>query len=186
MDFNWVNDIATAGLTLLVLWFWKPWSQAYAGEKGKNLARKEDLETILAEVRSVTITQKEIEAKLSGDLWTRQMHWNQKREFYADLLTYIHESQIGYADLIVALRTGQSNKSALEKLRDQAGKFGRLYALSCIFPSAHCESALGDYNERRVASSAITEEWAESEAKLLGNFAALITEIAKNDLGLNH
>jgi membrane protein implicated in regulation of membrane protease activity len=61
-----------ATLVLLAFWFWKPWAGAYASENGKNLARKEDLDAILAEVRAVTIAQKEIEHKLSGDLWHRQ------------------------------------------------------------------------------------------------------------------
>ena len=40
---NWVYVFAIVGLNTLVLWFWKPWTNAYAGEKGKNFARKEDL-----------------------------------------------------------------------------------------------------------------------------------------------
>lgn len=46
---------------------------------------------ILVEVRAVTITQKEIEAKLSGDLWDRQMRWNQNKEAYYSLLKSLHD-----------------------------------------------------------------------------------------------
>ncbi len=35
---------------MIALWIWKPWKSAYAGEKGKNLARKEGVK-ILAELR---------------------------------------------------------------------------------------------------------------------------------------
>jgi hypothetical protein len=59
---------------------------AYLAAKGKNLARKEDLNGLVAEVRAVTITQKEIEARISGDLWERQWRLNQKRDAYARLL----------------------------------------------------------------------------------------------------
>ena len=67
---DWSLVISGAGFTLnaLVIGFWRPWLSAYGGEKGKNLARKEDLSEILAEVRAVTKTQKEIESKLAGDL----------------------------------------------------------------------------------------------------------------------
>jgi hypothetical protein len=51
---SWLQGIALVALNNLVLLFWKPWAGAYAGEKGKNLARKEDLNEILAEVRAVT------------------------------------------------------------------------------------------------------------------------------------
>ena len=80
----------------LILYLWQPWGQAYAGEKGKNLARKEDLDTILAEVRAITITQKEIEARLAGDLWSHQMIWNQKKEIYGELIKAALEMQNGY------------------------------------------------------------------------------------------
>lgn len=79
MDWTLVYVIVGVTLNTLVMYVWKPWTAAYVGEKGKTLARKEDLNEILAEVRAVTITQKEIEAKLAGDLWNRQMLWNQKR-----------------------------------------------------------------------------------------------------------
>jgi hypothetical protein len=84
---NWwtfVYVLAAGALNALILGIWKPWGAAYAGEKGKNLARKEDLDAILAEVRAVTITQKEIEHKLAGDLWNQQVLWNQKRDIYGD------------------------------------------------------------------------------------------------------
>ena len=76
MDLDWstisLTALANAGLTAAIFGIWKPWLGAYGGEKGKNLARKEDLTEILAEVRAVTITQKEIETKLAGDLWRKQ------------------------------------------------------------------------------------------------------------------
>ena len=60
---------------------WKPWAGAYAGEKGKNFARKEDLNEILAEVWAVTATQREIEAKITGELWKRQMPLDAEERF---------------------------------------------------------------------------------------------------------
>jgi hypothetical protein len=60
MDWTPVYVAAGALLNALILGIWKPWGAAYAGEKGKNFARKEDLDQILAEVRAVTITQKKL------------------------------------------------------------------------------------------------------------------------------
>jgi membrane protein implicated in regulation of membrane protease activity len=68
-----VSAAAVVVINNLVLWLWKPWTEAYAGEKGKNLARKEDLDKILEEVHAVTQMQKEIEAKISGDAWDTAM-----------------------------------------------------------------------------------------------------------------
>jgi hypothetical protein len=38
-------------------------------------------------MRTVTTAQEEIKAKISGELWDRQMVWNQKKDLYGDILT---------------------------------------------------------------------------------------------------
>jgi adenylosuccinate lyase len=81
-----LTALASAAPNAVIFGFWKPWLGAYGGEKGKNLARKEDLATILAEVRAVTNTQKEIEATLNSGEWNRQTLWVHKRDAYADVL----------------------------------------------------------------------------------------------------
>jgi hypothetical protein len=96
MDWTWLYVIAGAALNNQILLVWKPWTQAYAGEKGKNFARKEDLDKILAEVRAVTIVQKEIEAKVSGAVWDRQTQWNQKRDISAGLLAAFSELELAF------------------------------------------------------------------------------------------
>jgi hypothetical protein len=93
-------------LTILLLWFWKPWASAYAGEKAKNLARKEDLEKILAEVRAVTITQKEIESKISSDMWGCQWRLNQTRDAYAGLLRALSGVLAAFVERNVLIKQG--------------------------------------------------------------------------------
>jgi hypothetical protein len=91
---DWSLTVSGAALLLnaLVIGFCRPWLSAYGGEKGKNIARKEDLDAILAEVRAVTIAQKEIESQLSGALWSRQALWNEKKLLYAEVLNRIHDA----------------------------------------------------------------------------------------------
>jgi fructosamine-3-kinase len=107
---SWLQGIALVALNNLVLLFWKPWAGAYAGEKGKNLARTEDLDVILTEVRAVTKSQREIEAKISGDLWDRQMRWQQKRDVYGRLLETIGEFQ-----MILGAEAGKVHAGHLEQ-----------------------------------------------------------------------
>jgi hypothetical protein len=52
----------------------------YLREKGKNLATHEDIVKVLDQVRAVTTTTKEIEAKISNDVWDRQKRWELKRD----------------------------------------------------------------------------------------------------------
>lgn len=61
-----------AALSLLGGWF-GGFFGAYFSKKGENLATKEDI----AQITRVT---KDIEAKISNDVWTRQRNWDMRRE----------------------------------------------------------------------------------------------------------
>lgn len=87
-----LTGILSAGLNALIFCLWKPWLGAYGSEKGKNLARKEDLDLLVAEVKAVTRGQEEIKSQLAGDLWSKQTLWNEKKSVYAQLLNSIHEA----------------------------------------------------------------------------------------------
>ena len=75
---------ALIGLVLLALGFlggiFATYFKAYSAKKGENLATHEDINKVLDEVRAVTTTTREIEAKISGDLWNRQKEWELKRD----------------------------------------------------------------------------------------------------------
>jgi hypothetical protein len=79
-----IYSLLSAFLTLLFLWFWKPWAGAYSGEKGKNLARKEDLDKILAEVRAVTLETEAIKAEIQTALTDRERHMKWRIEAYME------------------------------------------------------------------------------------------------------
>ena len=53
---------------------------SYLMKKGENLATHEDINKLVDQVKSVTQATKEIEAKISGELWDRQRHWEAKRD----------------------------------------------------------------------------------------------------------
>jgi hypothetical protein len=54
--------------------------QGYMSEKGKNLATHEDIDKVVDQVKAVTQTAKEIEAKISDQMWDRQKRWELKRD----------------------------------------------------------------------------------------------------------
>jgi hypothetical protein len=56
----------------------------YAKKKGENRAIHEDINKLVEQVRVVTTTTKEIEAKISGELWDRQKRWELKRDLLLD------------------------------------------------------------------------------------------------------
>jgi methionine salvage enolase-phosphatase E1 len=143
---SWLQGIALVGLNNLVSLFWKPWASAYAGEKAKNIARKEDLDKILAEVRAVTVATNEIEAKISGELWDRQMHWTQKKDVYGDLVSNVNELMDAYTELYTYVLGSQTEPKLLSqasaKIRAGYEKYYRSCGLARIFASAECNTAI--------------------------------------------
>jgi hypothetical protein len=75
----WIAYAALAVLNLLSIWIWRPFFKAYAGETGKRLATHEDIEQIRSELRLQTEETESIKAQISGGLWIKQIHWNQRR-----------------------------------------------------------------------------------------------------------
>jgi hypothetical protein len=53
---------------------------AYLKKKGENLATHEDIDKVLVEVRATTQATKEIEAKISNDMWDKQKRWEMRRD----------------------------------------------------------------------------------------------------------
>jgi hypothetical protein len=53
---------------------------AYFRKKGQNLATREDLDKLVAQVEAVTTAAKEIEARVSDEAWNREKTWELKRD----------------------------------------------------------------------------------------------------------
>jgi hypothetical protein len=75
-----VEKLIALALTTLVGAFIGSYLASYLKKKGENLATHEDLNKLVEQVRAVTTTTKEIEAKISTDVWDRQKRWEMKRE----------------------------------------------------------------------------------------------------------
>jgi len=81
--------------TTVILAFLSAWTGAYLGgyfkKKGENLATHEDIEKLKDQVTVITTTTKEIEAKISNEVWDRQKRWELKREVLFDATKRIAE-----------------------------------------------------------------------------------------------
>jgi len=53
---------------------------SYLNRKGENLATHEDIDKLVDQVSAVTKATKEIEAKISSDVWDKQKQWELKRD----------------------------------------------------------------------------------------------------------
>jgi hypothetical protein len=76
---------------------------AYLKQKGKNLATHEDIDKLLKEVRATTQATKEIEAKISNEMWNRQKHWELRREVLFEALRRITGAfdQLGQLEIVL-------------------------------------------------------------------------------------
>jgi len=166
----------------LMLYFWKLWLRAYGAEKAKNLARKEDLEEILLEVRAVTVTQKQIEAKLSGTEWNRQILWNKRAELYSSVMSIVCELE----DSTIKLRILESqilrDPSELQLARDRRLALNLSLRklegpMSLFATSAACEALSVYFDES-------TPETLDKELAALQVLHAAVCEQAKAHLHL--
>jgi hypothetical protein len=53
---------------------------SYLKKKGENLATHEDIDQLVDQVRAVTTATKQIEAKISDEVWNKQRLWELKRD----------------------------------------------------------------------------------------------------------
>jgi hypothetical protein len=67
-------------LLTLILGAFLGYLASYVKKKGENLATHEDIDKLVDQMKAVTQATKEIEAKISGEVWDRQKQWEMKRE----------------------------------------------------------------------------------------------------------
>jgi hypothetical protein len=67
-------------ITTLVSAFVGTFLAFYLRRKGENLATHEDIAKLVEQVKAVTTATKNIEAKISQDMWDQQKRWEIKRE----------------------------------------------------------------------------------------------------------
>jgi hypothetical protein len=73
---------------------------SYLKKKGENLATRGDIGKLVEQVAAVTQTTKEIEARISNEIWDRQKRWELKRDVLFDAskrLSELNDAVIYYA-----------------------------------------------------------------------------------------
>ncbi len=75
MPLDYLSILATAVVAGVGAYF-----GSYLKKKGENLATHEDVDLLVKQVAAVTETTKQIEAKISDEVWDRQRKWEMKRD----------------------------------------------------------------------------------------------------------
>ena len=104
-------DLIKWGLTTLVTAFIGSFLAGYLRKKGENLATHEDVSKLVEQMAAITTATKEIEAKISNDVWERQRKWEVKREALFEALRELANVEFALANLdltfVVARSSGQ-------------------------------------------------------------------------------
>jgi hypothetical protein len=92
---------------------------SYLKTKAKNLATREDFEGLRQQTASLTQTTREIEAKISSEVWDRQKHWELKREVLFEMGRQINTAVDTLKRLDNLLQTKTKNPKADQSVWDQ-------------------------------------------------------------------
>ena len=68
------------GLTTLISALLGFFVGSYLKKKGENLATHEDIGRLVEQVRAITTATKEIEERIESSVWSKQRHWEMKRD----------------------------------------------------------------------------------------------------------
>jgi hypothetical protein len=107
MDFLWsaVIPFVTAGAGAYL--------GSYLKKKGENLAIHEDLSKLVEQMKAVTQATKEIESKISSDVWDRQKAWELKRDILLGAtkgIAEVEDALIGLDTVLqVEIRDGKTD-----------------------------------------------------------------------------
>jgi hypothetical protein len=128
---------------------------SYMKRKGENYATKEDAADILTQVKATTQATKEIESKISGELWNKQKQWEVKKEAIFNCvkrISQVEETLLGLHGLRqieqkpgdINFETAQHEKAMA--FRDASAAFDEaklMIAITCGTETAEAVYALG-------------------------------------------
>jgi hypothetical protein len=138
----------------------------YWKKKGEQAATHEDIDNVLLELRATTQATKEIEAKISGELWTRQKHWELKRQILfetAQKLAGILQQMMALVDAIT--KVGEKKEEEFQTKK------------------AEWDRVLADFNAATIIVGFVcTEETAKAFDELYNGFDRAGDAICRRDI----
>jgi hypothetical protein len=137
---GWALTILAAGLGSFL--------GAYLRKKGENLATHEDIDKLVYQVRAVTTATKQIEARISSDLWDRQKRWELKKEV---LLLAVKR----LAEVNEALQSYSIARRAEHNPEDQA------WVRDVYEAAKRWEKALVEFEESRILADMVCDKQTE-------------------------
>jgi hypothetical protein len=138
---------------------------SYLKKKGENLATHEDIALLVDQVRAVTTATKEIEAKISTEVWGRQKRWEMKRDVLFEATKRLAAVQEALGNLNVTFATARKSPQgdaawvkhkveANEHWFDEIRKFEETQLLIGITCGEEAKGACDDFRAFAVPTAA--------------------------------
>jgi hypothetical protein len=141
----------------------------YLRKKGENLATHEDIHKLVDQVSAVTKATKQIEAKISGDLWNAQKQWELKRDVLFEATKSIVEIDNALLGLDSLLRVDNANPelrhTTVLTWKKASERFDESSALVAIVCSEETSKAL---DELGALSNVIAGKLCQNNADVYG------------------
>jgi hypothetical protein len=167
-----METLIILALTTLASAFIGSYLAGYLKKKGENLATHEDIDKLVEQVAAVTKTTKEIEAKITIDVWDRQKRWELKREVLFEATKRVSEAvnALNLFDSVLQVEVERQN----EVDRDLLAETNK-YRLRWHNASVALE-------ETRLFVGVVCQQEAKRAFDDFGNFANLIAAgVSKKD-----
>jgi len=174
---------------------------SYLRKKGENLATHEDIDQLVDQVRAVTTATKQIETKISSDLWDRQKQWELKREILFDAAKQLakvdnkllslntfwqHRSQGQIEDEGSRVQLEHTYVTEWQDCMQSFDETESLIWATCSRQTMQAFAALGDLL-RQIAKQIVNgdlEAYAKSKVQRLQTFSSARVSI-RLELGIN-
>jgi hypothetical protein len=150
-----MENFIVLALTTLVSAFIGSYLAAYLKKKGENLATHEDINKLVEQVGAVTKATKDIEAKISNEVWDRQKRWELRREVLFEAtrrLSVLDKAVVAYGATLKIdenLRDGAWDSvfhRGAAKLRDASSAFNETQQLVAVVCNKETHRAFESYS----------------------------------------
>ena len=112
---GWVVAALAVVVALFIGYF-----RGYLTQKGQNLATHEDVEKLVDQLRAVTTATKEIEARISNEVWDRQKRWELKRDVLIEMVKKTIALQVALQRLQAVRLANKGTNSPEDPVRLEA------------------------------------------------------------------
>jgi hypothetical protein len=173
---------------------------SYLKKKGENLATHEDIDKVVKQVEAVTKATKQIESKISNEMWDRQKRWEVTRDSLLELVRALSEFMEAMSNLDSAFQAEKGIKegnpdmvsSFMSEALDRWARAGAAFSGASLLAETVCGNevkatlnALNLYLQR-IAGRVLAGELGAFTRELVQSLAlrgALLTAI-RGELGI--